>query len=363
MNDMPHNPHPDLRRATVSDASGDVHGTKSKGVSQSRVEWVDIAKGIGIFLVVFCHTLRGVMKHEIMPPAWAFVDTWVYAFHMPLFFFLSGLFVEGSLRRSGFGEYVDSKLRRIVWPYFVWSILQEIIRHFSKRTDVSLNGLWHIIYQPVMQFWFLYAIFLILILYGLWRKCGASPLSFVFLAVMLRVIVSLGLPLGSWGVAYEACNYIPFFALGVLTTEKRLLPPLQAVCTSRLLLFSLGGFLLLTASITAFFYGLPLFIIFNAVVGIAATVFLSAALLRSPIHALFKILGIYSMEIYVAHSIFSGAIRPLVIGLGFHSMFVQLTAGILVGLFFPLMLCFLCRRFRIPFVFSFPSRVRVQSTS
>lgn len=356
---MPRNQHSDLRRATASNASGDLLRTKSKGISHQRVEWVDIAKGIGIFLVVFCHTLRGVMKQEIMPPAWAYMDTWVYAFHMPLFFFLSGLFVEDSLRRSGFGEYVDSKLRRIVWPYFVWSILQEIIRHFSKRADVPLRGLWHIIYHPVMQFWFLYAIFLILIVYGLWRKFGASPRSFVFLAVILRVIVTLGLPLGSWGVAYEACNCIPFFALGVLTMEKRLLLPLQAVCTLRLLLFSLGGFLLLTASVAAFFYGLPLFSIFNAVTGIVATVFLSAALLNSPIHAFFKILGIYSMEIYVAHSIFSGAIRPLVIGLGFHSIFVQMMAGILAGLVFPLMLGFFCKKFRIPFIFSFPSRARV----
>ena len=107
--------------------------------------------------------------------------------------------------------------------------------------------------------------------------------------------------------------------------------------------------------------GLSLLFIVKAVVGIAATVLLSALLPGSPTGRLLNILGIFSLEIYVAHSIFSAAIRPLVLHLGFHSMAVQMVAGIVVGLFGPLLLCFLCRRFAIPFVFSFPERSRVKA--
>ena len=44
-----------------------------------RLEWIDKAKGIGIILVILGHT--------ICPPN---IKFWLYSFHMPLFFFLSG---------------------------------------------------------------------------------------------------------------------------------------------------------------------------------------------------------------------------------------------------------------------------------
>lgn len=46
-------------------------------INKNRIEWVDIAKGIGIFLMVMGHT--GIPKIGIQ---------WIYSFHMPLFFLL-----------------------------------------------------------------------------------------------------------------------------------------------------------------------------------------------------------------------------------------------------------------------------------
>lgn len=46
-----------------------------------RNQAIDIAKGVGIFLVVYGHTIKGTEFR-----------TFLYAFHMPLFFVISGLF-------------------------------------------------------------------------------------------------------------------------------------------------------------------------------------------------------------------------------------------------------------------------------
>lgn len=46
-----------------------------------RIEWINAAKGLGIFLVVLRHAL----------PAKSIVATTLWTFHMPLFFVLSGL--------------------------------------------------------------------------------------------------------------------------------------------------------------------------------------------------------------------------------------------------------------------------------
>uniref|UniRef100_UPI001C2F5592 acyltransferase family protein n=1 Tax=Micrococcus sp. GbtcB5 TaxID=2824750 RepID=UPI001C2F5592 len=46
----------------------------------NRVEWIDTAKGMGIFLVILGHT--GSLGGRI--------TNYIYSYHMPLFFFLSG---------------------------------------------------------------------------------------------------------------------------------------------------------------------------------------------------------------------------------------------------------------------------------
>jgi len=56
---------------------------------QSRLSWVDVAKGIGIILVVYGHIARGLVSAHLMPDDAVFrmVDSAIYSFHMPLFSF------------------------------------------------------------------------------------------------------------------------------------------------------------------------------------------------------------------------------------------------------------------------------------
>lgn len=54
-----------------------------------RQDWPDLARGIGIVLVVIGHVWRGLMATglPIDPGLFAAVDGLIYAFHMPLFSF------------------------------------------------------------------------------------------------------------------------------------------------------------------------------------------------------------------------------------------------------------------------------------
>lgn len=158
-----------------------IQATSTK-VKQQRLHWVDYAKGIGIFLVVVGHTLRGLVKSSILEES-AFimwVDRWIYAFHMPLFFFISGLFVVRSLSKP-FKSFVLDKISVIVYPYFIWSILQNILQILTSRytnQPVTFTDIWRIIYQPYQQFWFLYTLFIILLAYAIFHKLRISPVIF-----------------------------------------------------------------------------------------------------------------------------------------------------------------------------------------
>ena len=66
--------------------------------SSTRLAWMDAARGAGIVLVVLGHTERGLLNGELLVHVdeYAWLDNRIYAFHMPLFFLLSGIFFLGS---------------------------------------------------------------------------------------------------------------------------------------------------------------------------------------------------------------------------------------------------------------------------
>lgn len=77
--------------------------------TDKRIGWIDISKALGIFLVVLCHCgLRT-----------AFTQ-WVYSFHMPLFFFVSGMVY---VQRGQFKEFLYRRFRQIMVPYFLFSLI------------------------------------------------------------------------------------------------------------------------------------------------------------------------------------------------------------------------------------------------
>ncbi len=84
----------------------------------SRIHYFDYARGIGIILVILGH-IQYISKG---------LRIFIVSFHMPLFFFLSGmlLFVRGEKDRS-LREVFLKKARSMLYPYFVFSILDIII--------------------------------------------------------------------------------------------------------------------------------------------------------------------------------------------------------------------------------------------
>jgi fucose 4-O-acetylase-like acetyltransferase len=104
---------------------------------QERNAWVDYAKAIGIILVVYGHVARGVFNAGLPmdQDKYLLVDSVIYSFHMPLFFFLSGLFFYDSLVKRGKTGLVVNKIDTIVYPFIVWSLLQGVVEVvLSNRT-------------------------------------------------------------------------------------------------------------------------------------------------------------------------------------------------------------------------------------
>lgn len=91
-----------------------------------RVEWIDIAKGIGIMLVILGHTIA--LKYSSI----------IYTFHMPLFFMLSGLFAK---HYSSFGQALNKRVNTILIPwmklYAISFIIVLMIPEWRSQLNVS----------------------------------------------------------------------------------------------------------------------------------------------------------------------------------------------------------------------------------
>lgn len=325
-------------------------------MSKNRIEWLDGAKGIAIFLVVLGHVLRGLPQGAGKGDGWAiFLDAWIYTFHMPVFFLLSGLFIEASAGRP-FGSFVSGKLRTIMWPYLVWSVLQEIVR--AATGAASLTEIWRISYHPVMQFWFLYVLFLLGVIYVAVRKVGLPPTAFGVLVVALYAMLQFGVSLGSWGVIYMLALNGIYFAAGALDGPERLPARFERHRPVPLLVFSAVIFGLLVCAVAA---GLQSGSWTRPVLGLlgsAATLALANALFRLGRCGFLLGWGRLSLEIFVAHTIFSAGVREVLMRLHVSSPAVHVAAGLVAGMAGPIILVAVLKRLGIGFAFSLPASRR-----
>ena len=94
--------------------------------SKTRDNWVDYCKAIGIILVVYGHVARGIFSAGLPIDETFFkvTDKIIYSFHMPLFFFVSGLYFYQSFTNRKFKGFTLRKIDYIFYPYALWSIIQ-----------------------------------------------------------------------------------------------------------------------------------------------------------------------------------------------------------------------------------------------
>ncbi len=93
-----------------------------------RTKWIDISKGIGAMLVLFGHVVRNDKIASI-----------IYAFHMPLFFLLSG--VTFYLKQESLFLFLKEKIKRIFIPYLIFSIPLFVIagiRFLNNKIGMTL---------------------------------------------------------------------------------------------------------------------------------------------------------------------------------------------------------------------------------
>ncbi|GAC12392.1 acyltransferase family protein [Paraglaciecola chathamensis] len=127
----------------------------------SHQKYLDLAKGIGICLVVTYHTCEGILNSfqfgaEAIQALTNFFRSWL----MPMFFMVSGILIRNSICNKPIQKH-RSKLLDWVYIYFVWSIIIYLVRLFSNsftNTNMAADEILLILWDPVPTIWFIYAL-------------------------------------------------------------------------------------------------------------------------------------------------------------------------------------------------------------
>lgn len=338
----------------------------STNSTNDRTTWVDYGKGIGIFLMVYAHLLSSAYHGGISMPENFFrlSDSIIYSFHMPLFFFLSGLFVEESLWKRGAKEYLADKFLRIAYPYIIWSILQVSVEiMFAEQTQMgaTIENLLAIPYRPWGQFWFLYVLLLMHILFIVLNIFGKY--TRVVLVAIAVYLYFYPIQIGFMSIS-NVCIFFIFFVSGIIF--KSFFMNMEKVNQTPWLSFAL----VITLFISTFYTFTNLiephrltgrshifyFLVFSTM-GILSFSALSQYLAHKNIFSFFLVLGRYSLQIYLVHMLAGAGMRIVLLYIfGIENWIIHIIIGTSFALLVPIIMQVVSDKLNFPYLFKLNKR-------
>ncbi|WP_022702992.1 acyltransferase family protein [Pseudorhodobacter ferrugineus] len=310
-----------------------------------RLTGFDVVKAVAIIFVIIGHTWRGLNTAGMIPDAALFarIDAAIYLFHMPVFFFLSGLFFSA---RRPWPDFLQNRAILLLWPMLLWGWIDAGLKsaagipikgHVYSAAEVVLSVL-----PPVGIFWFLYTLFILHVI--AWALARLPRPAQLLVMAALAVAARAGwINVSPFDSLWNTVIYLPPFFAGIafamlaghgaLLRKGLILPGILAFGAAQALVAAgatAGGpwlgtlaTALATAGFVMVWANLPLF------------ANLTAWLAR---------LGQYTMPIYLTHVIFSAATRVVLRALGVSDLAPHMLLGTVAGLLGPLVLIWLAKR-------------------
>lgn len=263
-----------------------------------RQTYLDIAKGIGIILVVIGHCVPDASSPAgISVPAMKILHEIIYSFHMPLFFFISGfLTFKRDRQPKSRISLIAKRAKRLLIPYFfvglAYAPVKLLLSEFANK-PYDIHNLWQIFLgvNPDGELWFLYALFAIsLIAIILNEKASKITLAITF-------VLALTIP-----VMPDITRHLFYFFLGMYMRAE--FPKyfeqmkLQIVC--------LYGIIFVIINAAAIIIGNnPAFHVFTAVSGTFLCIRFSHWISSKVIAGtgILAALGLFSMDVYILSDI------------------------------------------------------------
>lgn len=341
--------HPSSARSAFA-RGRELLGIPRVGVPPGRDIGVDALRGLSILLVVLGHSIANA-ENLLIAPAYNlefYASKFLYTFHMPLFFLISGYVLFGKHIR------VRDRALRLLPPFLAWIPVYYLVNHYIHHWPAAfLTSLKDNVLHPAIGLWFLPTLFLCSLLLIPVRHLEErrSWMAGAYLAAVF-VVVNL-LPVEILGVM-QVKYFFAYVAIGYLAARHR--PTLERISAKRInaALLGLSALFLLLFTVL-YYYGrinpytfpVSLYDLFRtpvayiirysmAALGIIFSIGVIRALKTGRPREAFAWFGLVTMDIYVAHF--------LMLQLTFGSGWLKVLVSFVAGTVLPLALSFLVLR-------------------
>lgn len=268
---------------------------------KKRLDYLDIAKGIGIILVVIGHCIPDAASPAgVSVPFYRVLHHVIYSFHMPLFFFIAGFLTykqgQSVLTSKNKIARIKKRVQRLLVPYLFVGIcympMKLLLSQFANKA-YDVHEFWKIVIgvNPDGELWFLYALFVITVIAVIFGERISR------LGLLIVAIITLWAPI----LPIVTSNLFYFF-LGIYIKQRhdQLFYNMNKFFTvSCLLIF------LVANGIGYLHFDYSFLRLITSVTGISLTLYLSCQIEHSQTKIVqsLKTLGIFSMDIYILSDI------------------------------------------------------------
>ena len=210
-------------------------------VGRMRIKYMDYTKGLAIILMIFGHTMTKIDNLHL----------WIYSFHMPLFFIVSGMLMQLNCEKNKKNDInkICKKIISIAIPYyffgtlliFFYTLLNILSHHdidfysrmFSLLTLQGIDSLW---FLPIYLF-----TYIVMAAVNNFGK-NKDRLSFLLFIIAVLVVIFASSLMITWysKLLYKFLIAFTFCEIGVLIKKYKLIDKIKL--PSALILFVIGSF-------------------------------------------------------------------------------------------------------------------------
>ena len=183
-------------------------------IQETRNEIVDIAKGIAIYLVVVGH---------LQFSSYNASTVLIASCHMPVFFFLSGIFFRKSYDKYTATQFIYNKIKTLLVPYIVWSavafVVNAVLMMKRGQTDELLIEAYDI-FINARSVWFLIGLFLTsVVVYIIYYVTGNNHILSPIICVIAWGLLLLCGRIETFSI-YKIQWLLPYYLMGIIASYQ-----------------------------------------------------------------------------------------------------------------------------------------------
>lgn len=332
---------------------------------RTRIEWIDYLKAFACILVVLGHLIQSLQKSGIdnYQEITSFINWFIYLFHMPVFFCISGYLYEKGKTEFSWSNYKKFEVKKIInlaIPYFTFYLLFVGINMMfsdSVNNPRGIQDILNIFNNPMAPYWFLYALLSIFIAMPLIEKIFNDKQYLILFVLLLLKVISVFIKTNIYFIDSIFSNAIYFYIgnfINIKTNSKETKKIKQILYNVLLMLVYIVLALVIYVNINQLNEKiLELIKIVLAVSGTYICIRIFKNIKKSKILDTMKQ---YTFQIYLLHTIFAAGIRIVMLKIGVQNYIIHFILGLFASIYLPVLIAIICEKTKYLNFFFYPTK-------